>query len=185
MKHFIVLSVGLLMTLSAQGQPGGTFPRGDALNPADLLCVSRDNDGSNPYLIAQRDPRDLSITRLKDLGFTKAECERALGAIRTAGDGGFLCASRDKDGLHPFTIYALNNGLRSVARKIGSYRDVSSCEQALWSARLSPTHFVICSSRDNDGLRPFLRVSYSLADRTLDADTTVLYRSMQECLGAN
>lgn len=155
------------------------------VNTANLSCVSRDNDGMNPYVIAIRDPRDFSVTKVQGLSFKKEDCERAIRSIRTVRGSSFLCASRDNDGMNPITIYALDSSLRSVAQKIGSYRGVQECEQALSSALLSRTHLAVCASRDNDGMNPFIRIVYSLQDRTVNRDAGVTYRSMQECQAAN
>lgn len=155
-----------------------------AVNTDNLSCVSRDNDGMNPFVIAIRDPRTFATSKVSGISFRKEDCERAIRNIRTVRGSAFICAARDNDGMAPFVIYALDSSLRNIAQKLGSARSIAECEQTLSSALLSRTHMSICGARDNDGMAPFIRTIYSLQDRTVTRDTSIAYRSMQECQGA-
>jgi hypothetical protein len=96
-----------------------------------MLCVSRDNDGRNPYQIAAL--RGKSMARIsRTTTNTKMECEQTLNSLRPSFDGIVtFCTSRDNDGRNPYT--AVNLDLNSGRVEVGteSFNDIFACRRFL------------------------------------------------------
>lgn len=81
------------------------------------LCVSRDNDGKNPYVIGFRS--GAQIKKVSGTTFVDAaSCQLSLDSMKVAQDGILVCITRDGDGRNPWQLGLLDNmgGIQKVAQ---------------------------------------------------------------------
>lgn len=98
---------------------------------AGVLCLSRDNDGASPYVLATLNGAQVSrIERTKTSSV--AACNDILTMVRTARGGVMqLCVARDNDGAAPYV--AANLEILSGKMEVGSekFQDIRSCQNFL------------------------------------------------------
>ncbi|HRO68464.1 MAG TPA: hypothetical protein PL182_12915 [Pseudobdellovibrionaceae bacterium] len=158
------------------GSGGGTQP---GPRPP-LSCISRDNDGMNPFVVSLRDPSDFSETKIPGTVGSKENCERAISQAREVEGVLFICGSRDNDGQNPYGLVMFS--LRTKAAKtFASFRDLNECATMLSQALVSRTHLSVCASRDNDGLRPYTRLSIEIRSGDLRSSGAT-YDSLNSCV---
>lgn len=123
----------------------------------NYICVSRDNDGRDPYSLAIQNA-DRSVQKLS-LTYSSIElCERAIRSGRYVSGKYFICSSRDNDGRNPWSIYSLSS---SKAQKHSMvFSGFETCEQALKDGLDEQEYFFVCSSRDSDGRSPWSLYRY-------------------------
>lgn len=144
---------------------------------SSYVCVSRDNDGRNPWIIGEKN--GVQITRLAGTVFsTKDECETALAKARRTSAGLAICASRDNDGRNPMTVMILTG---TAAKKLpnSTQPDGAACEFVLRNMKVSRKGILYCTSRDNDGRSPFIQMSYQFDGQSARGGDT--YSSMADC----
>jgi hypothetical protein len=131
----------------------------------DILCVSRDNDGNEPYNLAIRDPRDFSLKKIPGAVLHKADCESATRSAITLGRVAYVCASRDGDANTPYGVFAVDDMGESLKMKaVGTF---AQCESALAGALRTRQAAAVCMSRDNDGNTPWARFTYNVTNKTV------------------
>lgn len=94
-----------------------------------LMCVSRDNDGQNPYQIAAL-AGDVLTKIQGTVVRSKSDCDQTLAKLRADRSGqAVLCVSRDQDGQSPYTAISIDLTSLSVQRGSESFRTVAECER--------------------------------------------------------
>ncbi len=157
--------------------------RAQAGNPSSLnyVCVSRDNDGRGPYVFGYKDIAN--VVRISGTVLnTLEECESGLANARLSEDYLFACVSRDGDGLKPYAfvgLYGANPVLRLRHSNLGN---AESCLSSIRSMQVHPEGLVYCGSRDNDGLPPYVRVTYRFTGTYQMGSGE--YFTLGECQGA-
>ncbi len=156
---------------------GSTFPTPPPLPPpprpqptSSYTCVSRDNDGADPYVFAIRD--GIQVTRIAAANFSNLEsCNLALNSIRYIGGKNILCLSRDNDGSSPYQVASLSGV--SVSRIPKTVSDTNTtCNDMLNSFRPDRNNNVtFCISRDNDGAAPYVAAMLNLYGESLQTGT--------------
>lgn len=150
--------------LGGQGQGGGGFTQGP-----EYTCVSRDNDGANPYVIGIKDR--IQVTRIKNAQFSsQGECQSTLQSIRSVGYNSMLCLSRDNDGSNPYLLSVLNGS--NVTRIVKTVvQSKAECDGLLQNLQPRQNAATFCTSRDNDGAAPYVAASLDLSTLTLQLGT--------------
>ncbi|MBX3039096.1 MAG: hypothetical protein KF789_00140 [Bdellovibrionaceae bacterium] len=145
-----------------------------------LSCISRDNDGVNPFIASLRDPSDFSETKIPGTVGNRESCERAINQAREVEGVLFVCGSRDNDGHNPYALVMFS--LRTKAAKtFASFRDLNECTTMLSQALVSRTHLSVCAAKDNDGMKPYTRLSIEI--RTGDVRSSgATYDSLNSCV---
>jgi hypothetical protein len=96
-----------------------------------VLCLSRDNDGASPYVLATLNGAQVSrIERTKTSSMES--CTEILNMTRTARGGVMqLCVARDNDGAAPYV--AANLEILSGKMEVGTekFQDIRSCKSFL------------------------------------------------------
>lgn len=145
-----------------------------------LSCISRDNDGMNPFVASLRDPSDFSQTKIPGTVGSKENCERAINQAREGEGVLFICGSRDNDGQNPYSLVMFS--LRTKAAKtFASFRDLNECTTMLSQALASRTHLSVCAARDNDGQKPYTRVTIEIRSGDVRSSGAV-YDSLNSCV---
>lgn len=152
--------------LMGQSQPNQNF-----------TCVSRDNDGQNPWMLASREFNQVNRiagTVVK----TKAECENLLISGRKISGGTMLCVSRDNDGQNPYALAILKGSSLSKLPKAVS-RTLGDCQQTMRDLKKTQEGMIFCASRDSDGAAPFVTIGIR---RDLSASVgNETFRSYEDC----
>jgi hypothetical protein len=93
----------------------------DTLNSTNsniaYLCVSRDNDGRNPYAIGFRNGSE--IKKVNGTTFNNAaSCQLSLDFAKVVQDGILVCITRDGDGRNPWQLGLLDQlgGMQKVTQ---------------------------------------------------------------------
>ncbi|MCK6597017.1 MAG: hypothetical protein L6Q37_01525 [Bdellovibrionaceae bacterium] len=128
----------------------------------DYSCVSRDNDGRNPYVLGYRNGVD--VVRIPGESFsTKEDCQTALASTRQVRRRTLLCVSRDSDGRTPYQLSILDGAkINKIPYTVSS--DKSQCQQTLKELKTQGQNVIFCTSRDNDGRTPYIAISLNLID---------------------
>lgn len=153
--------------------------RFDSAPAASYTCVSRDNDGRNPFAIAIRE--GINVSRLTGTTYkTEAECSQALASSRYLSGATLVCTSRDNDGAAPFALASLiGSEFKRVSRSVT--RTSQDCSTLLASLRQTRDGQVIyCTSRDNDGAAPFQAVSLTPTTGAVQAGSEI-FQTIAEC----
>ncbi|MEM6531995.1 MAG: hypothetical protein AAF654_05195 [Myxococcota bacterium] len=140
-----------------------------------LLCVARDNDGRDPWIIAER--IGINVTRFRQTVYgTRADCDAGIDGAREFSGQRWVCTSRDRDGRSPYTLTPL------MENRLGTdliYGSLSECLGALDDAVDTFDGTLVCSSRDRDGRDPW---NIYTIDENMNVDRTSLsYRSIADC----
>ena len=148
-------------------------------NRSEYKCVSRDNDGARPYILSIRNRSTYEETKISNLVFSSvADCERAISESTVVARNTFVCSSRDRDGSRPYSLYTLDG---SQASKLSlTFSTVESCKESITKARTTRQVVALCSSRDNDGSRPWSIYTIDHDTRSLSR-TPQTYSSVEEC----
>lgn len=156
----------------------------DPANPGrpgenSYVCVSRDNDGRDPWMLGVRD--FTNVVRISGTVVqTKQECENNLKNSRYIRGGLLTCFSRDNDGRDPWIMNFLgrDNSLIRLNRAVStSYQD---CANTIRDTKVTREGILYCASRDSDGRSPYVIVGY----RTDGSGSQVgneTYSSYEQC----
>lgn len=158
---------------------------GSGSNAGSLTCVSRDNDGRNPFAFAYRNPDDFSTKKITNAIFGDlASCQSAKASAITVGYRVLYCASKDSDGRNPISIYTYTPSQNATqGKQVGVFADQKSCETSLKKAIVSRAGAVlVCVSKDNDGRNPWTQATIK-ADGTV-IRTNVTYADLTACLNS-
>jgi hypothetical protein len=132
---------------------------------SQYTCVSRDNDGQNPYVIAVKE--GVNLIRLKETFNSNQSCQAALGSTRPLGGVTLMCVSKDNDGSNPFQIGILNSsGIIRIGRTVSS--NAVECQATLNKMRPNRGGVSLCASKDNDGQRPYVAMNIILATGAIE-----------------
>ena len=141
------------------------------------ICVSRDNDGAAPYVMAVR--QGLNVVRMRATFNSTSACSSAINSMRYVGNKKMMCLSRDNDGSEPYQLVSISGtDVTAIPRTVSSF---SNCNNLLNSLRPDRRNTVVfCTSRDNDGAAPYVAMSLSLYDNSTQVGTEV-FSSMSSC----
>lgn len=148
-----------------------------------LQCVARDNDGSNPWILA-RFSEDGQFTRFPQFVFsTQSQCQDAANnLVRVGFDTLVFCSTRDSDGSSPWS-YGLIRGSNGTLATQAVFQMHSQCQDSLRHARIARDFLLSCTSRDADGGNPWVFVTvHSAGQVVLNADA--VYTSFGQCLAS-
>tara|TARA_R110000868_G_scaffold117600_13_gene312445 strand:+ start:15312 stop:15995 length:684 start_codon:yes stop_codon:yes gene_type:complete len=138
---------------------GGGGPVPPNPNPRlNLSCISRDNDGRDPYVLGVKDPITLSVTKLphSNIG-QEANCREVKDSAVSIRESIFACVSKDNDGRDPWSIAHFKDG--KFEGNINNLGKLSDCSKSLSRALRSSQAVAFCASRDNDGRAPWVQMS--------------------------
>lgn len=151
----------------------------------NLTCVSRDDDGRNPYAFAYRNPDDFSSRKITNAVFAdQASCQSAKASAVTVGYRVYYCASKDSDGRNPISLYTYEPSQNaSQGRQVGVFADQGSCLSSLSKAVVSRTGtMLVCVSKDDDGRNPWTQATVK-SDGTI-ARSNMQYSDITSCLNS-
>jgi hypothetical protein len=155
----------------------GTNPGPNPIPSFGLKCVSRDNDGYEPWILAG-ERSDFSIIRYPQYMYRNIEsCRRAASAGREMVGGFHTCSSRDNDGYAPFIIASFYG--ERTNKRTETFRDIEACFNAIKRARENAEAFVTCVSRDNDGMAPFVKMVVKSEGQSTRQSHT--YQNIESC----
>ena len=145
---------------------------------ASYTCVSRDNDGRDPWVLGIRS--GLNVSRIA-AGYykTQGDCTTALNSTRYLNGASLICVSRDNDGASPYQLGVLGNDVTRLPRTMTS--SAAACQSLMQALR--PTRdgtVVYCTARDNDGAAPYQAVSLNLQNLQVTGGSET-YQSMAAC----
>ena len=189
----------------------------EAADGEQFFCASRDADGISPYDIFLWNVEESffggsTFVDFDQLGLITGsirECENSLENVTIRNDRAFACASRDNDGISPFSLFALIENPDSVGQVydslnncIGSLPGASNAVQAAdalekikeatvqasqeesddpVTARSESGEWV-CTSRDSDGIAPY---AFAMELDTFELDVSdAVFDTMRECEAA-
>jgi hypothetical protein len=148
----------------------------------NLGCASRDNDNRSPWSVVYT-RSDLSKVKYRSINFKSLDdCEKSIEVTQTISAQTFFCASRDKDGRTPITIWVVNNLDAKVRRDI-IFSSLDQCLSSLSLARKTFSSISLCASRDKDGGSPFS--TWLLNTINTQRDRSSSYASLESCIRAN
>lgn len=152
--------------------------RGGGQSSGQYVCVSRDNDGQNPWVIGVRE--GVTVTRITQAQYsTKTGCEGALSAARDIRGSLLICTSRDNDGQNPYQIGLLQG--KSLIKVVSSIVSTQSeCSEMVRSIRVQGRLATFCGSRDNDGRSPYVAVALDLSTGQVTKGSES-FSSIQQC----
>lgn len=151
---------------------------GDDDRGGEYTCVSRDNDGRSPYVMAVRE--GINVTRINGETYSsESECQENFRTIRSVGGSSLLCLSRDNDGRSPFVLGAISGTtLQRIQRtSVGSKQE---CLSLLNGLRVRGGTATMCIARDNDGRSPFVAASLDVRNLSLQVGRES-FSSIAEC----
>jgi len=145
------------------------------------VCGSKDRDGLSPYAFFLEDKNDLT-TELSFATFGELEgCNNALSnPIIIDKIGFFFCASKDKDGLPPISLFQwVYKDTKPVEFKNLKFITSSSyeCEQSVTNLGMRNDNLFICASLDQDGLPP-----YAIFDFKTGTAIERIFKNLGECI---
>lgn len=156
--------------------------RGGQSSFKNLGCAARDNDNRSPWSVVYT-RSDLSKVKYKSIIFSSlVDCEKSIEITKTISAQTFLCASRDKDGRSPITIWVVNNLDAKVRREL-IFSDIDQCLKSLNLARKTFSSISLCASRDKDGGAPFS--TWLLNTISSQRDRSSSFGSLESCIRAN
>lgn len=130
---------------------------------AQLVCVSRDNDGISPYVFGIR--KDVDIEKIPGTKFGSIQdCQMSLTYARYFRTSALACVSRDGDGMNPWILgmFSYQRGFERIADSASS--SLSDC--IYLAGRLIHRHHsetvLYCTSRDRDSMGPYVAASINL-----------------------
>jgi hypothetical protein len=151
---------------------------GTSSSPSNLVCVSRDNDGRDPWAVGRMDDTG-RVSKVSNVIFsTNAECRDAINQSRALTSSSVVCASRDADGRSPYEVYRVTAS-STAAKTALIFGDIASCNTSLLKARRTPSSLLTCASRDADGRNPWSL--YAITETGVTKNTTV-YSTFDDCI---
>ena len=100
------------------------------LRGATLTCVSRDNDGQNPFSLVAIDQASASIQKINTFGNIN-DCFNALSTARRSQSAVEICGSRDNDGQSPYVHFVYSLQDKSI-RTVGSvFNTIDQCRSGI------------------------------------------------------
>jgi hypothetical protein len=159
----------------ARGESGGQRPP----TKENYVCVSRDKDDRNPYVLGVRE--GLNVERIRQAEFsTMPQCEDTLAKARRVRGFTLICLSRDNDSKQPFQIATLN-GMTVTRLNSTIVNTLEACQQTVQTLRIEQgSRITFCGSRDNDGRAPYQALSLDIATNQLSKGTEV-FDTMEKC----
>lgn len=152
---------------------------GNQPGPSPYVCVSRDNDGSRPYVIGYKD--FATVVRINGTTQNTLEaCEQSIASGRRVFNRLFVCGSRDNDGSRPHALLALNGKEPALKLNNGTLNSIEDCQTVVRSMQVRREGVLYCGSRDNDGSRPFVKMGYRF-DGSFDKGNES-YNSLSDCI---
>ncbi|WP_413575366.1 hypothetical protein ACLVWU_13680 [Bdellovibrio sp. HCB290] len=142
-----------------------------------LICISRDNDGRSPYVLAKRE--GVNTIRSAAVYSSIQDCENAIRTARVIGDRALVCSSKDDDGREPTVLTLL---WLDASKKIPySVTTQADCADNLKMMRPDRSNTVtFCASKDGDSRNPFIAVSLNLNNNSVQKSTAV-FNTISEC----
>jgi hypothetical protein len=132
---------------------------GGRRDDSELVCVSRDNDNSNPYMLGYR-PDPITVIRLPGTVMgSKEACENARTNVRELDmDRNLTCVTRDNDGSNPWMLAIIDSQARTATKIVGTAAaNYAACTTTMMEAReVRRQGLGMCVSRDNDGSNPYV-----------------------------
>lgn len=151
---------------------------GHTVPPIQLQCISRDNDGHEPYMFGRKN-EDFSVTPVQGSVLSLRDCQASIAQTRRVSNYLIACTTRDSDANAPYMAMAIpNSGTAGV--KFGVFGGLSECLEAVGKAPVSGAFMALCTSRDNDGRAPFVKMVFSSVDGSTRTNP-VEYRTLQNC----
>jgi hypothetical protein len=149
-------------------------------NSSQLVCVSRDNDGRDPYVLATKD--GVTVTRIRGTSSSSMNaCQTMIDGIRTIENRKILCVSRDNDSRDPYILAVLEG---TTLKKIvpSSVNNVQLCQSTVESLKRvrGTSSVVFCASRDGDGRDPYTAIELDLSDLSYKRGTES-FRTLDDC----
>jgi hypothetical protein len=148
---------------------------------SEYTCVSKDNDGVRPFVIAVRNGIDVQRT---NLAFNSmSECNESLSVKRFVGNRtALVCASKDGDGVRPFQMIAIGaGGVQKIERTVTN--TLAECRALVESLQIDRRGTaLLCVSKDSDGVRPFVAAELDVTSKTVRIGTEQ-FDSKQACDG--
>ena len=97
-----------------------------------LTCVTRDNDGSNPWQMAILDSEKITLAKIPNIVVNNFDaCKNLMSDMREGRDDSFVfCTSRDNDGAAPWIVAILKSD-GSIARGSQSYNSYAECKNGI------------------------------------------------------
>ncbi len=94
-----------------------------------LFCVSRDNDGNNPFiLLAFKENADsLRINNFKSV----TDCYDMLVKMKVLGTVALFCGARDNDGVAPFQQFSYNSETHQLNKGAETFQRLEDCYAGL------------------------------------------------------
>tara|TARA_R110000868_G_scaffold68518_7_gene202571 strand:- start:9388 stop:10074 length:687 start_codon:yes stop_codon:yes gene_type:complete len=162
---------------------GGSGPGpGPVPNPRmNLSCISRDNDGRDPYVLGVKDPITLSVTKLphSNIG-PEVNCREVKESAVKVRESIFACVSKDNDGRDPWSIAHFKDG--KFEGNINNLGKLSDCAMAMQRSIQSSQAIAFCASRDNDGRAPWVQMS--VVAETGETHRAGSYDTLVKCLNS-
>lgn len=147
-----------------------------------IICITRDNDGRDPWVGAQINFNGNTIQKIPALSFnTLEQCTAGIGSARPFRNQLLLCTARDNDGRDPWILGRLVNGaMTKIPETV--FTAIDQCQRSLDSARSTGDALWVCSSRDRDGRDPWNLYSITTsAVNRLDLS----YGTFDQCVAGN
>ena len=145
-----------------------------------ITCLSRDNDGQNPWIVGQINFDSASVTRLDGLSFaTLDECLNGISSAPSYQNRLMVCAARDNDGQNPWIVAQFDQYGTATRMSNLVYSTIDQCRSAVGSARWNGNALLICGTRDQDGSNPW---NIYRVDATTATRLDLTYATLQACL---
>jgi hypothetical protein len=160
-----------------KGSPGGSQP-----GKENYVCVSRDNDGRNPWMLGVRD--FTNIVRIPGtVTNTKEDCEKNLNNTRLVRGGLLACFTRDDDGRNPWRMNFLGFDNRLILLDRAITNDYQTCVRTTNDTKITRDGILYCASRDEDGRNPYVIVGYRM-DGSGSSVGNETYFTYEQCKAA-
>ena len=115
---------------SSKSDCDNTVKNGRVVRGNNLICLSRDNDGQAPWLLANID--GTSVTKISATQVNSLDkCQGFLRDLRPRGNTAAFCGSRDNDGQAPYQAMLLNVDTNQVTRGTEVFSSVAQCNAFL------------------------------------------------------
>jgi hypothetical protein len=158
-----------------------TYAVGSSTRSSSLLCVARDNDGRDPWVLATMNGATGAITKLPGTQFaTIDQCRQAIIMARPTGNKLLACIARDNDGRDPWVGAEIAPDAGTVKKVTDlSFATFDACTQGISAGRTFMDQAIICTARDGDGRDPW--VLGRVSNGTLTKVTNTVLGNIQQC----
>ncbi|MEM6533884.1 MAG: hypothetical protein AAF654_14785 [Myxococcota bacterium] len=117
-----------------------------------LICAARDGDRLPPWVVATIGAG--GVTRFQNVQFSRlGDCRNAIASAVARSSDVYVCGSRDRDGVNPWSLYHLDWRATRLPEVV--YRTVTECIDGLHTAVSDRESVTVCASRDRDGIAPW------------------------------